>query len=188
MAIWLVLQAIWLFLPAMAPNSAALLVGGGTPIDFGRTMGKGNRRIFGDGKTWRGLIGGFLAGLTLGLILLGIAYLFGSETYWGFGNFPDSIIIITVLSFGALFGDLLGSFVKRRLGRERGENLFPLDQYDFVIGAFLFVLIFKPDWFLDHYIRGENIIALITILITIPVLHRLTNRMGYKMGKKEVPW
>ncbi|RLF37739.1 MAG: CDP-2,3-bis-(O-geranylgeranyl)-sn-glycerol synthase, partial [Thermoplasmata archaeon] len=44
----IILQAIWIFLPAYAANGGALLVGGGLPIDLGRKWRDG-RRIFGDG-------------------------------------------------------------------------------------------------------------------------------------------
>src|SRR3989454_11668937 len=54
-------QALWFFLPAYVANPMAVVFGGGTPIDFGRTLRDGER-LFGDGKTWRGLVGGTLAG------------------------------------------------------------------------------------------------------------------------------
>ncbi len=45
-------RALWAMLPAYIPNNAAVLAGGGRPIDGGRTWG--GRRVLGDGKTWRG--------------------------------------------------------------------------------------------------------------------------------------
>jgi len=47
-----VVTAVWLMLPAYIPNNAAVLGGGGRPIDGGRTLG--GHRMLGDGKTWRG--------------------------------------------------------------------------------------------------------------------------------------
>ena len=55
-------------IPALLPNSAAVLFGGGTPIDFGRSWR--GARILGDGKTWRGLFGGVFAGVIIGIILI----------------------------------------------------------------------------------------------------------------------
>ena len=49
-------------LPAYLPNPIAALVGGGTPIDLGRNFTDG-KRVFGDGKTYRGLIIGIFAGI-----------------------------------------------------------------------------------------------------------------------------
>jgi CDP-2,3-bis-(O-geranylgeranyl)-sn-glycerol synthase len=54
-------------LPAYIPNPSAALFGGGRPIDFGRRL-KDGYRIFGDGKTYRGLVIGTLCGILIGLI------------------------------------------------------------------------------------------------------------------------
>ena len=51
----IILQALWLILPAYVANASAVLVGGGTPVDFGKNWRDG-KRILGDGKTWRGLL------------------------------------------------------------------------------------------------------------------------------------
>ena len=55
-------QALWFFVPAFVANPAAVLFGGGAPIDSGRTLRDGER-VFGDGKTWRGLVEAFDMGL-----------------------------------------------------------------------------------------------------------------------------
>ena len=50
------------------------------------------------------------------------------------------------------------------------------------------VAIFQWGWFWEYYLDGEHIIALITVLLATWFLHRAVNIIGYKMGKKEVPW
>jgi len=45
----IILQALWIIVPAYVANASALLVGGGTPIDFGKTW-KDGKRVLGDGK------------------------------------------------------------------------------------------------------------------------------------------
>ncbi len=184
--VWAALSGLWLMLPSLLPNSAAVLFGGGTPVDFGRTWR--GKRVFGDGKTWSGLIGGVSAGVSLGIILLLIAYPFDSVNFWGFGDCPWNVAVILVLSFGSLLGDLCGSFVKRRLGMERGAKAPILDQYNFAIGSIVLALIFFPDWFIRNFVEGEHILALAVFLIAVPILHRAVNVIGYKMGKKDVPW
>jgi CDP-2,3-bis-(O-geranylgeranyl)-sn-glycerol synthase len=67
MVIELVVVAFWTMLPAYVPNNAAVLAGGGAPIDGGRTWG--GSRVLGDGKTWRGTAAGTLAGVALALVL-----------------------------------------------------------------------------------------------------------------------
>jgi len=156
-------------------------------VDFGRTM-KDGTRVLGDGKTWSGLLGGTLSGMFIGLVQLLIGLAVGSDDFLGFGHPPYSIIIIFAMAFGALLGDMLGSFIKRRLGRERGAQFHGLDQYDFVLGAFIMLFILAPGWTWETYLYGKHIIGLLTIIIVTPFLHRAVNILGYKMGKKDVPW
>jgi CDP-2,3-bis-(O-geranylgeranyl)-sn-glycerol synthase len=180
-------QALWVTIPAYLPNSCAVLFGGGTPMDFGRSM-KDGRRILGKGKTWGGFFGGAVAGIGIGLIQLLIAMNFDYDNFFGFGSLPNALVIIILLSFGAMLGDALGSFIKRRKGKKPGEPFPGLDQYDFLIGAWLLIIIFQFQWFYSNFLEGIQIIALITILVLTPLLHRIVNIMGYKMGKKDVPW
>ncbi len=180
------LSGIWLMLPALVPNSTAVIFGGGRPIDLGKSWR--GKRILGDGKTFNGFLGGVSSGIILGLVQLLIAYSLGSQDYWGFGPFPECMGVISILAVGSLLGDMGGSFVKRRLGMERGEKTPGLDQFDFLLGAILLSLIFYPNWFIGSFITGENIIALISLLIAVPLLHRVVNIIGYKMGEKDEPW
>ncbi|UCF07852.1 MAG: CDP-2,3-bis-(O-geranylgeranyl)-sn-glycerol synthase [Thermoplasmata archaeon] len=181
-----ILMGIWLTIPAYIANPSAVLFGGGAPMDFGKSLSSGER-ILGDGKTWRGFFGGAASGAFIGFILVGVSWPF-DEDHFGFGRFPDFVTIILLLSFGALLGDVLGSFVKRRLGITRGKKAPGLDQYDFLMGAWLLVLIFKTQWFLSHFIYWPNTLALVTVIILTPLLHRGVNILGYRMGKKDVPW
>ena len=96
--------------------------------------------------------------------------------------------IVFVLSFGAMLGDIMASLLKRRMGKERGEKALLLDQYDFVVGALLFCSIFKPRWIFDTYIDGYGPLALVTLFIIIPLLHRFVNIIGYKLDQKKEPW
>ena len=43
------------------------------------------------------------------------------------------------MGFGALTGDVIKSFFKRRAGIAPGKKFIPFDQTDFVIGALLFI-------------------------------------------------
>jgi len=172
------LWAFWIMLPAYIPNPVAALCGGGTPVDFGRNFSDG-RRIFGDGKTWRGLVIGILAGVITGLALI-----------WGAGRFPaadlpqHTLLSVVLLASGALLGDIVKSFFKRRFNRDRGSKWPVADQYDLVAGAFLLLLIGDPGWLF----ATVTLPVLLVILIITPVLHRATNIIGYVFKIKEVPW
>jgi len=180
------LAGVWLMLPALVPNSAAVLFGGGTPMDFGKSWR--GKRILGDGKTWRGFFGGALSGVVIGLIMMLIVGLLDAGTAWGYGDWPASLGVLFLLGFGSMIGDSVGSFIKRRLNIDRGKKAPLLDQYDFVAGAMILLLILSNNWFLDHYWRENGFFGLILVLVVVPVLHRGVNIIGYKMGKKNVPW
>ena len=179
-------SGLFLMLPAFLPNSAAVLFGGGVPVDFGKSWR--GKRILGDGKTWTGLVGGIAAGTAFGLLLLIIACPFDRTNFWGFGGYPSNMGVVLVLATGSLMGDMVGAFIKRRLGMQRGQKAPVLDQYDFIVGAMVLVLIIYPSWFMTHYIDGVSIIGLIALLVVVPILHRSVNIIGFKMGKKKEPW
>ncbi len=177
---FILITAIWLMLPAYLPNNCAVLFGGGTPLDFGRTFQDG-RRMLGDGKTFRGTIAGTVCGIFIGLGLNLIAPSLGLPTFGtGWGQLP----VLIGLSFGAMLGDIVAAFFKRRLGLKRGAQLCVVDQLDFVIGAWVLTLILAPQWFMENFTPA----IIIIVLIITPILHRLTNIIGYRIGAKREPW
>jgi CDP-2,3-bis-(O-geranylgeranyl)-sn-glycerol synthase len=165
-------------LPAYVPNPVAALLGGGTPIDLRKNYSDGNR-IFGEGKTYRGLFYGILAGILTGLFLIWI------DNRFPLASLPQhTLLSVTLLATGALLGDLVKSFFKRRFGKERGTKWPVADQYDLVAGAFLLLLIGDPAWLF----ATVTLPVFLTVLIITPGLHRATNIIGYMFRIKEVPW
>jgi CDP-2,3-bis-(O-geranylgeranyl)-sn-glycerol synthase len=179
-------QALWFFLPAFVANPMAVLFGGGPPIDFGRTLSDG-QRLFGDGKTWRGLLGGTVAGAVLGLLLSLPFQILAPSSSWSFGSPATAFAASAVLALGALLGDLVGAFVKRRMHLPRGAKASGLDQYDFVVGALVLSLL-VPSWSGLRFFSGDALIGLLAIIVITPALHRAVNLVGYRMGKKREPW
>ncbi|MGC9310292.1 MAG: CDP-2,3-bis-(O-geranylgeranyl)-sn-glycerol synthase, partial [Candidatus Aenigmatarchaeota archaeon] len=135
----IILNSLWLVLPAYCANFFPVFLKGRRPLDFGRKFSDG-RRIFGDGKTWEGLIGGAFFGFAIGIIqiflqngpLLGVSSLAFHHTY----------LTVFVLPFAALLGDIIGSFFKRRFGMKRGAEAPLLDQLDFLVFSLAAVSIF----------------------------------------------
>jgi CDP-2,3-bis-(O-geranylgeranyl)-sn-glycerol synthase len=173
-----VVVAFWLMLPAYIPNNAAVLFGGGPPVDMGHEWG--DRRVLGDGKTWRGSASGVVAGFALALVL--------NEAI-ARGYVPEFLPTFEVLAafglaFGAILGDMGASFLKRRTGRERGAPFPGVDQLDFVVGAFVVTVPLAPDWFFANFTAG----VLVVVLVITPVLHVSTNFIAYKLGLKDEPW
>jgi len=165
-------------LPAYLPNPIAALFGGGTPIDLGRNFSDG-KRVFGDGKTFRGLIMGIFAGIGIGLVQIWVSGVYGWE------NLPEhTYMSIILLATGSLLGDVCKSFFKRRLGKKQGTKWPIADMYDLVAGALLLVLVVDPGWLFANM----TLVVFILILILTPILHRAVNIIGYHFRVKEVPW
>ncbi|MFB6197408.1 MAG: CDP-2,3-bis-(O-geranylgeranyl)-sn-glycerol synthase [Halobacteriaceae archaeon] len=172
------LIAIWAMLPAYIPNNIAVIFGGGPPIDLGYTL-RGNR-LLGDGKTWRGTFAGIFAGAGLAGMLNLIHPLVNDLI--AVPRFPIGAGV--ALPAGAMLGDLMASFMKRRTGRARG-HAFPLvDQLDFVVASLGLTWLVSPQWFDATFTLP---IILIVVLIT-PVLHVLTNVIAYLFALKQEPW
>jgi CDP-2,3-bis-(O-geranylgeranyl)-sn-glycerol synthase len=144
-------------------NGAPVIFGGGTPIDLNkRFMGK---PIFGKHKTIRGFVFGVVSGIIIGAL----------ESF----AFPQMLLIGIALSFGALIGDMLGSFIKRQMGHKEGKDILLLDQSAFLLVALLFAV---PLGSLP------SIYGFIFIVILTGVLHKVTNFLAHKARIKEVPW
>lgn len=185
MGLEIIIQALWLALPAYIANGCALLVGGGAPIDFGKNW-KDGKRILGDGKTWRGFVTGAFVGMTCGFGLSVVAKYANMSDFAFLGlndftGFPFMIPIIFSICFGALLGDIVKSFFKRRVGRDRGENWIPFDQLDFIVGALF--LSFLIAWFLqifgaisyNWFFENFTIWHVLTLLIITPFFHIFAN-------------
>jgi len=170
-------------LPAYLPNNFAVFFGGGKPLDFGRNFLDG-RRILGDGKTFRGTIIGTLGGVGIGLVLDFVASSRPDLGLPDFGSGYELIPVLLGLSLGAMAGDVVASFFKRRMRMKRGESLFLVDQLDFVIGSWALTLLLAPRWFSENF---TSEIILIVLIVT-PALHRATNIIGYKIKAKKEPW
>ena len=156
-----VAAALWFIFPAYCANAAPVIFGGGKPMDFGKKFFDG-KPFLGAHKTFRGFLAGIIVGTLVGLaqtiIYENILFDYNSQ-------FQYSILLGFMLSIGALTGDLIESFIKRRISRSPGSSLPVADQIDFILGAFLFSIPVLPP---------SLISALIILLVTIPI-HLLTN-------------
>ena len=157
---------ILVYIPALVANGSATLVYSGHPLDFGKRLWDG-RRILGDGKTFEGFTLGTLYATS---VALAEALLAGDARIALYG---------IVAGVGALLGDILGSFVKRRLGYERGAHVPLLDQLDFLLGAYAATSVvgYRPP-----------ILYAVVFAVMVYLLHRATNIAAYKLGIKPVPW
>lgn len=174
------LTTLYFILPAYFSNGGALAFGGGTPVDFGKTDKNGIRWI-GDGVTWRGLIAGTLIGILTGAVQGYLAQFILPEIgpYLITPIVTDihsGILIGFLLGLGALVGDALGSFLKRRIGIGRGKPAPILDQLDFIIVALIFV---------SPFVNMNLQFIAIAIILTL-IIHLIANTLAYLLGIKDV--
>lgn len=178
-----ILGAVYFMLPAYVANLSGLAFGGGTPIDGGENYRDGNR-IIGNGVTWKGCINGTIIGTLVGVVLGIVGMYYGDlSTLTGgvidlhvYGSLFSGLILGFLMAFGALFGDAVGSFIKRRMNLQSGQPAPIMDQLDFVLGALIFsLLVVRISW--SFFI----IICLLSIL-----LHLSSNTIAYLLGIKDV--
>ncbi len=175
-------------LPAMTANTFAPFLGGGKPVDFGLKR-KDGRRYLGDGKTWRGFFGGVACAALLGMILMTVLHFTGlsdvNDSLWG--PYPWNMVILLILPVGSLFGDMLGSFIKRAVKRPRGKKTPILDQWDYIIGTMILISPFFY-WWSEAFIADHRWIASLIFLGIAILAHTVANWIGYWIGVKKEPW
>lgn len=178
------LAALWFFWPAghanMMPVFAAkipALKRFAQPIDGGRMLH--GKRLFGDHKTWRGFIFAFLA--TIPLVWAQV---------WAFENWQwirdisyidySALNILQwsfLMSFGALGGDLIKSFFKRRVNVAPGESWFPFDQLDYVFGGLI----------ASMAVIRLSIGDYVLLVVVWFVAHLITVRIGHQINLRDQP-
>lgn len=162
--------ALWFIFPAYCANAVPVIFGGRHPIDFGKSFLDG-KPILGSHKTLRGFFSGLLVGTLVGFLqtLLSQHLLLQYDT-----QFQYSVLLGFVISLGALIGDLVESFIKRRLDLPPGSSLPIGDQLDFIVGALIFSLPVSP----------PSLLTILIILVITPPIHFLTNLSASLLGIK----
>jgi CDP-2,3-bis-(O-geranylgeranyl)-sn-glycerol synthase len=143
-----VLQVLWLFVPAYLANMSPVFVRDwfprlAAPIDGGRSFH--GTRIFGDHKTWRGLLVGVIVGMAT-YELQRLVHAAGIATGLALIDYATHPLLPgLLLGLGTGVGDAVKSFFKRRVGIPPGASWPVFDQLDFMAGAYLFMsLVYVP--------------------------------------------
>ncbi len=178
------LSCFYFFLPAYFVNMTPPLIRKvglfnflDKPVDFGRKF-KG-QPILGKNKSWRGVIFSSIIGILVAGLQLWL-YRFSFIKEISFFDYSEINILAFgfLISAGAVFGDLLFAFIKRRLKMEPGQRFIPFDQTNYVIGAALFLTPFLK----------INTLIWITIFILTFFLHLIFNRVGYLLRLHKNKW
>lgn len=164
-------KTLLLAVPLYVTNGCALLFKGKTQLDLNNKFFD-NRPLFGKGKTIKGTIGGFACGtIASALVFLGLPE--ASQIFNA--NF---LLLGFLLSLGAVIGDIIASFIKRRLGLAPGAKAFLLDQLDFIIIGLVFATaVYIP-----------SIIEIVLLAVLTPLFHAIGNWIAFKAKRKNVAW
>ena len=90
---------------------------------------------------------------------------------------------VLVFPAGAMLGDVLGSFIKRRFGFPRGKSFPVLDQLDFIAGVMLLSL---PFTLLGGSFFQVHVVYIIVIIVLTPFIHRIINKLAFRLKIKDV--
>jgi CDP-2,3-bis-(O-geranylgeranyl)-sn-glycerol synthase len=162
-----VLQLVYFMAPAyvanMAPPFVRYWTGWNPPI---------NARRLGSHKTVVGFALGVLAAVLVTFLQSRLAWNGALADYDGWLDLGGR------LGVGAMAGDSVKSFFKRRRGVAPGRTWIPFDQLDFVAGALLLA------W--PRAALGWTDVAIILVLSVVG--HILVNHLGYWLGVRDAPW
>jgi CDP-2,3-bis-(O-geranylgeranyl)-sn-glycerol synthase len=182
------IRVLWVLTPVYAANALATIPRGrGPPMDFGRNWPDGHR-ILGASKTWSGFLFGSLVAVPI-VLLEAWLILIAPPNLQLVPRYAATVLgalpVALLLTVGALTGDAVGSFIKRRLGYGNGARVLGLDQLPFVLFPIGLGLLIYPTVFRTTFFSLE---ALLWVLLLTLGLHLLFNWIGFKIGTKKVPW
>ncbi len=209
----LLIFSLLLIVPAYLSNASMVITGGGRPIDGGKLFRDG-RRILGDHKTINGLKGPLYVGIPISFTLFILFILLwqpikelviqalGDEQYLLYndlkffqyyfigGKFPMNFLVLLIriilASYGAVIGDLFGSFLKRRFDIKSGAPFWIVDQLDFALIAMLFIII--PSFIFPKVFLFPDIYIFVFLIIITPAVSIIANTVAYLVGLKSVPY
>lgn len=180
----LILKAFYFCLPAYLANMSPVIINKigilkflNKPIDAGKVWA--GKPILGKGKTWRGLVAGVIVAVAVAWLQKILAYYHPLSAI----NIVDfdqvSFFLFGFLGgLGAMLGDTVKSFFKRRAGIASGKAWPVFDQLDFVAGYFIFV----------YLLAQPPVEIIVTAFLITLILHPLTNIIGYALKIKKVWW
>lgn len=147
-----------------------------TPVDFGISFR--GIRLVGDHKK----IGGFLFGIVFGVFIAMMKYLYFDIIFPQFlivhYDFWKYITMYSVMSFGAVSGDILKSIFKRQLGIAPHSAWIPFDEIDHSSVSMVLTAVFF----------GISWVLVLQVVVIYFFWHILANVVGYVLKIKKVPY
>lgn len=146
------------------------------PVDFNKTIN--SKPIFGSHKTFRGII---MA------VIFSLAFFYLQKFLYQFNFFHNlslldynqyGVLMGFLMGLGAIMGDLIKSFFKRRVNIKPGKSWIPFDQIDFVVGGLIAV----------SFVYGFTLKLAVALVLIAFFSHILFNHIGYWLGLQKGKW
>ncbi|NBV77267.1 CDP-archaeol synthase [bacterium] len=163
-----IISAFWFFLPAFVANQCPGFArwAGIPPVTI-------SRRLLGGHKTIDAYLVGFV-GAYIAVDFQQSLHSFNTRHNVLFADTTEQKVLYAFLfGCGAVVGDHLKSYFKRRRGIPPGSPWWPYDQLDFAVAALIAILPFSG-WI------GVNHIVI--ILVVSVLFHPVVNWVGWKVG------
>lgn len=180
----LAFATLYALLPAFAANMAPVVATRlnfaprlARPLDGGMKLW--GEALFGEGKTWRGFAVGVSAAMFIGIAQYFLWH-FNIVRLYSIINYSavDPVTFGFLGGTGALGGDLIKSFFKRRFHLSSGSPWPVFDQLDFILGYF------GATYF---FVGWQMPVFLMALALTL-VFHPLVNIIAYALSIKKVWW
>lgn len=168
----LIIQSLYFFLPAYFANMAPVLFKWIPFLD--KPI---HQKLFGAHKTWRGIVVATITG-TLLFALQKYLYSVGLRQYALIDYSDFSLWLGFCLGLGAILGDLVKSYYKRKDKIPPGERWIPFDQLDFVVGGIV------GSFFM--YVPNAEVVLI--LLVASFFLHIAATKIAYWIGLRKEKW
>jgi CDP-2,3-bis-(O-geranylgeranyl)-sn-glycerol synthase len=162
-----VTQLLYLMAPAylanMTPPFTRFWTGWNRPI---------SERWLGSHKTVVGAVAGVIVAMITALLQARIGWRGSSVDY---GRWP---LVGVLLGVGAMVGDAVKSYFKRRMGMPPGARWVPADQLDFVIGALVLIApLARLTWLDVATTLGVSFVGDLAV-----------NQVAFRLGVRDTKW
>ncbi|HEV8666738.1 MAG TPA: CDP-archaeol synthase [Candidatus Paceibacterota bacterium] len=158
MSVDVFLQSLTLFLPILLANQAGMIA---QLFHLPFSTMPVSRRLLGENKT--------IAVYYVAPVLAGVVVFLYQDNYW----YREAL----VFGWGAVLGDHVKSFVKRRLGFKPGDPWI-FDRIDFAIGGALAAKCYFA------WVTFEHVFWIVAIALPV---HYLGNQVGFILGLRKTP-
>lgn len=186
--LFLAVQVLYLFAPLLFSAAASALVlrfdliaWAARPIDGGATLA--GRRLLGDGKTWRGVLVAVLGCATFAWIQAALVGERAGRLALVDYDHLSPLAFGGAMGLGAMLGELPNSFLKRRLGIDRGGTaratipravFWTYDQIDLLTMAWPAIA---------PWLRPEPRLVVTSVALAL-LVHPLVSLVGFLVGAR----